>query len=556
MKRQLRPILLAASLLTVAAADVYAQAGISSSVSFSTSNNSAYAVSSQPTSSSMTVAVDCAVTSVQTWGNSYQAAIEITNISAFEIQYWEAKIGLEEGHTIEHAWGTETSLEGGYLVVSNTDWNGQLGSGESVVLGVQGTYSGVFVEPICVQSDSVEMQQSSSSSNYYVDYSAVVNASYSIEGDTLFVDASKSKTLSGFKMDFGDGSEVEFGQLSVSQSSYDELIVNHTYQQPGNYAVELRGYSIPWGSVKYFNITIGPDNRAPIAEFDCEEEETSYISETSANLSVATYCSSNSTDPNGNTLLHTWDMGNGEVFQNTGEYPRGILYSEPGTYTVSLTVSDGEYSDTKTIQWLARSATGETQQSSSSSSSVSIEYQDPWVDVSYYVEGMTLYAEGQASSEVTDTEWDFGDGSEILQDEFVVSHTYAEPGDYEVIFRGIDYPWMSFKSFSISVGPQSSDIVCEYNLLSQWNTGFSAGVTITNNGESTINGWQVSLEFTGEEAISTAWSAIITADNPYQVSGHSYNAQILPGASVSFGFVGTKGEGEVETPKLGGDLCN
>ena len=82
--------------------------------------------------------------------------------------------------------------------------------------------------------------------------------------------------------------------------------------------------------------------------------------------------------------------------------------------------------------------------------------------------------------------------------------------------------------------------VCEYKLASQWNNGFLANITITNDTDTTIDGWQVNWELANGESINNGWSASFSNSNPYSASDLGWNSVIRPGGSIEFGFVGKK----------------
>ena len=73
-----------------------------------------------------------------------------------------------------------------------------------------------------------------------------------------------------------------------------------------------------------------------------------------------------------------------------------------------------------------------------------------------------------------------------------------------------------------------------------WPGGFTANVTIANNGTSTINSWTLTFAFPGDHKITNAWNATVTQNGTSIAAANlGYNASIAPGGSQSFGFQGT-----------------
>ena len=72
-----------------------------------------------------------------------------------------------------------------------------------------------------------------------------------------------------------------------------------------------------------------------------------------------------------------------------------------------------------------------------------------------------------------------------------------------------------------------------------WPGAFTAKVTISNRGSTSIDGWSLTFRFPGDEAISSAWNATFTQTGA-EVSARNtnYDATIPPGASQSLGFLG------------------
>lgn len=74
-----------------------------------------------------------------------------------------------------------------------------------------------------------------------------------------------------------------------------------------------------------------------------------------------------------------------------------------------------------------------------------------------------------------------------------------------------------------------------------WDTGFTANITIANTGTTPINGWTLAFTFPSSgQKIGQAWSANVTqTGTAVTASNLSYNGTLAPGASTSFGFNGT-----------------
>ncbi|MEV4489714.1 glycoside hydrolase family 9 protein [Micromonospora coxensis] len=76
---------------------------------------------------------------------------------------------------------------------------------------------------------------------------------------------------------------------------------------------------------------------------------------------------------------------------------------------------------------------------------------------------------------------------------------------------------------------------------SDWSTGFTANITVTNTGTSTINGWTLAFTFPNAgQKVGQGWSATYTqTGTAVTATNVSYNGTLAPGASTSFGFNGT-----------------
>jgi chitinase len=89
--------------------------------------------------------------------------------------------------------------------------------------------------------------------------------------------------------------------------------------------------------------------------------------------------------------------------------------------------------------------------------------------------------------------------------------------------------------------PPSAGGAVKVEITSDWGSGYTANVTITNTTTATLNPWQLGWTFDGQ--VTSIWNAKVAARSgeSWTVSPESWNGSIAPGASVSFGFNGTPG---------------
>ncbi|OLZ62411.1 cellulose 1,4-beta-cellobiosidase [Streptomyces sp. IMTB 2501] len=90
-------------------------------------------------------------------------------------------------------------------------------------------------------------------------------------------------------------------------------------------------------------------------------------------------------------------------------------------------------------------------------------------------------------------------------------------------------------------GAATSSIPCsvDYKVQNQWDTGFTAAVTITNNAAAKSS-WSLKWSYAGNQQVTSGWNAQITQSGAaVTVANESYNNTLASGGSVSFGFNGT-----------------
>lgn len=92
----------------------------------------------------------------------------------------------------------------------------------------------------------------------------------------------------------------------------------------------------------------------------------------------------------------------------------------------------------------------------------------------------------------------------------------------------------------VSTASAADGCSVEYTVASDWGSGFTADVTVTNTGSSAINGWNLTFTFPSGQRVTNGWNATISQSGATVTAQNmSYNASIPPGGSVSFGFQGT-----------------
>lgn len=98
----------------------------------------------------------------------------------------------------------------------------------------------------------------------------------------------------------------------------------------------------------------------------------------------------------------------------------------------------------------------------------------------------------------------------------------------------------------------------DYKIQSQWDTGFTAAVTITNNGAAK-SAWSLKWSYSGTQKVTSGWNAKISqSGTAVTAANESYNGALATGGTVSFGFNGTfSGTNSVPaTFTLDGVACN
>jgi cellulose 1,4-beta-cellobiosidase len=108
------------------------------------------------------------------------------------------------------------------------------------------------------------------------------------------------------------------------------------------------------------------------------------------------------------------------------------------------------------------------------------------------------------------------------------------------------------------VGIAAVPCTVDYKVQNQWDTGFTANVTVTNN-SAAKSSWAVKWSYAGNQRVTSGWNAKITqSGTAVTAANESYNGSLATGGSVSFGFQGTySGTNAIPTTfTLDGVTCN
>jgi len=108
------------------------------------------------------------------------------------------------------------------------------------------------------------------------------------------------------------------------------------------------------------------------------------------------------------------------------------------------------------------------------------------------------------------------------------------------------------------VGLAAVPCTVDYKVQNQWDTGFTAAVTITNN-SAAKSSWSLKWSYAGNQKVTSGWNAKVSqSGTAVTAANESYNGTLPTGGSASFGFQGSySGTNAVPaTFTLDGVTCN
>ncbi|MGW4466725.1 chitinase [Micromonospora sp. NPDC004704] len=91
--------------------------------------------------------------------------------------------------------------------------------------------------------------------------------------------------------------------------------------------------------------------------------------------------------------------------------------------------------------------------------------------------------------------------------------------------------------------------------VSDWGSGWEGKYTVTNGGTTTLASWSVAFDLPSGSTVGTFWDASMTSSGQrFTFTNRSWNGNLAPGASASFGFNAT-GPGTPANCTLNGAAC-
>jgi endoglucanase len=89
---------------------------------------------------------------------------------------------------------------------------------------------------------------------------------------------------------------------------------------------------------------------------------------------------------------------------------------------------------------------------------------------------------------------------------------------------------------AVPAAAASSSCAAAYSVSTDWGSGFTASLTITNNGAAAITGWTVTYSYAGNQTLANGWNgAWAQSGKAVTVTNESYNGSLAAGAATTAG---------------------
>jgi len=264
-------------------------------------------------------AASCTYAIDSEWPAGFNASITIRNTGTTNINAWDVNWQYNDGTTITNVWNAALSGTNPYSA-SNLSWNGTIAPQTSISIGMQGSKAVSGIPAAVVDVTGAICDDTNTNVAPIASFMAGVN------GQSVAFDASGSSDM--------DGDALTYSWNFADGTTATGVAPTHVYEQAGTYDVVL---SVSDGQTttsitKTVSVTDSSANLAPVAR------ATHVLNGLEISVDAGL-----STDPNGDELTYSWNFG--DNITGLG-LTATHTYATSGSYTVALTVSDGEFSET------------------------------------------------------------------------------------------------------------------------------------------------------------------------------------------------------------------
>lgn len=218
---------------------------------------------------------------------------------------------------------------------------------------------------------------------------------------------SPSGNIEKYEWTFGDG-----GRSNTRSAT-------HTFRDPGEYEVSLRVTDSQRSSAETSQkFTVAPPNSPPLVSLKTTPEASNNIVTGQAPFDVI-FDASQSQDANNNIIEYSWDF-DGDGSADDANAVTSHRYENPGTYNVSLTVTDATELSTRSQIVVQVESPGLRAQLTA----------DPVAGIVPLTVRFDASGSSYPDGNIVNYEWDFGDGALPRTDTATVSHQYTAVGTF------------------------------------------------------------------------------------------------------------------------------
>jgi PKD repeat protein len=212
-----------------------------------------------------------------------------------------------------------------------------------------------------------------------------------------------------------DGNPLSYDWNFGDDETSTEENPAHTYESNGTYIITLNATDGKASDQKQETITVGahetPENHPPNADFTYTVNQTTRTA----------LFTGRSTDEDNDLLSYVWNFGDEQ--NSTSQNPEHI-YAEDNTYTVTLTVSDGNETDI------------ESKVITINASQPPVPPEELKADFEFTQNNMTVFFIDTSTGDIVSWLWNFGDQQTSIENRTI--HLYLMHATYTVILTVTD----------------------------------------------------------------------------------------------------------------------